>query len=196
MILNGTCSMAAGAKISDATQACLGCHESVTPGIVADWRSGRHSKTTIEDALKKPALERRISIDKVPQGMSGIVIGCAECHMINPAAHKDTFEHNGFKVHVVVTPADCAECHPVERDEYSKNIIEMWQAGEFPDVLSILEKAKKANKLKVYLCQPCVEVFEKKFGKLDFFDIVDKKLNGVELFTALKQEKDYTFLTV
>ncbi|MCL4398407.1 MAG: hypothetical protein M1322_02430 [Candidatus Parvarchaeota archaeon] len=81
-------------------------------------------------------------------------------------------------------------------NEYSKNIIEMWQAGEFPDVLSILEKAKKANKLKVYLCQPCVEVFEKKFGKLDFFDIVDKKLNGVELFTALKQEKDYTFLTV
>ncbi|MDA8163239.1 MAG: multiheme c-type cytochrome [Desulfobacteraceae bacterium] len=123
MILNGTCSMAAGAKISDATQACLGCHESVTPGIVADWKSGRHSKTTIEDALKKPALERRISIDKVPQGMSGIVIGCAECHMINPAAHKDTFEHNGFKVHVVVTPADCAECHPVERDEYSKNIM-------------------------------------------------------------------------
>ncbi|MGC9022101.1 MAG: multiheme c-type cytochrome, partial [Dissulfurimicrobium sp.] len=90
---------------------------------VADWKSGRHSKMTVEEALKKPVIERRISIEKVPAGMSGIVVGCAECHTINAASHKDTFEHNGFKVHVVVTPQDCAECHPVERDEYAKNIM-------------------------------------------------------------------------
>lgn len=113
----------ADGKTSEATQACLGCHESATPGIVADWKAGRHSKMTIEDAINKPVIERRISIDKVPDGMKGLVVGCAECHTINAASHKDTFDHNGFKVHVVVTPQDCAKCHPVERDEYSRNIM-------------------------------------------------------------------------
>ncbi|MGQ9813282.1 MAG: multiheme c-type cytochrome [Dissulfurimicrobium sp.] len=122
MICN-TSSVFAGEKISEATQTCLGCHESVTPGIVADWKSGRHSKMTVDEALNKPVIERRISIDKVPNGMQGFVVGCAECHTIDAASHKDTFEHNGFKVHVVVTPADCAKCHPVERDEYAKNIM-------------------------------------------------------------------------
>lgn len=47
------------APISGDTEACLGCHESVTPGIVADWRISRHAKTTPEMALKKPTLEKR-----------------------------------------------------------------------------------------------------------------------------------------
>jgi ssDNA-binding Zn-finger/Zn-ribbon topoisomerase 1 len=50
-------------------------------------------------------------------------VGCAECHTLNPEKHKDTFGHNGFKIHVVVTPQDCATCHPVEVGQYGKNLM-------------------------------------------------------------------------
>jgi hypothetical protein len=42
---------------------------------------------------------------------------------MDPEKHPDTFEHNGFQVHVVVTPEDCATCHPVEVRQYGKNIM-------------------------------------------------------------------------
>ena len=48
------------AGISAATEECLGCHEAVTSGIVADWEASRHSKTTLSEALRRPALERRL----------------------------------------------------------------------------------------------------------------------------------------
>ena len=40
-------------KLSPQTQACIGCHETYTPGIVHDWLSSRHSKVTPSDAMKK-----------------------------------------------------------------------------------------------------------------------------------------------
>ena len=52
-----------------------------------------------------------------------MVVGCAECHTLNPEKHKDSFEHNGYKVHVVVTPQDCATCHPVEVNQFGKNLM-------------------------------------------------------------------------
>lgn len=108
---------------SGPTQDCIGCHASVTPGIVADWERSRHARVTPAEALKKSARERRVSTDSIPEGLSGTVVGCAECHTRNPENHADTFEHNGYKVHVVVTPDDCAACHPVERSQYDKNIM-------------------------------------------------------------------------
>lgn len=57
------------APISGDTEACLGCHESVTPGIVADWRKSRHAKTTPEMALNKPVLERRVSSEPFDNGL-------------------------------------------------------------------------------------------------------------------------------
>jgi hypothetical protein len=109
------------AVISENTQACLECHREVTPGIVGDWKKSRHAKITLADALKKPALERRVSIKKAPEGFADTVVGCAECHTINPQKHKDTFLHSDYQVHIVVTPDDCAVCHPVEREQYRKN---------------------------------------------------------------------------
>lgn len=81
-------------------------------------------------------------------------------------------------------------------NEYSKTILDIWDSGEFPDWLKVINMAKQAGKLKVYLCQPCVEIFKKKFGELDFLEIVDGKVNGVEIFNKLKNDKDYLFLTV
>ncbi len=111
------------AKISEATEACLSCHETVTPGIVADWKKSLHAQVTPRKALEKEKLSRRMSAEKVPSRLAEVVVGCAECHTMNPESHKDTFEHNGFKVHVVVTPKDCQTCHPVEVAQYEKNIM-------------------------------------------------------------------------
>ncbi len=111
------------ASPSEATEACLGCHGEVTPGIVGDWRRSRHARTTPSLALERPPLARRFSARVVPEGTGDAVVGCAECHTRNPGAHADTFEHNGFQVHIVVTPEDCAGCHPEERAEYADNLM-------------------------------------------------------------------------
>jgi hydroxylamine dehydrogenase len=105
------------------TESCVSCHELVTPGIVSDWTSSRHARVTVNEAVKVPALERRVSIEESLGEEGDIAIGCAECHTRFPDRHGDTFEHNGFKVHILVTPDDCATCHPVERSQYDKNLM-------------------------------------------------------------------------
>ncbi len=113
----------ADAPVSKETKSCLVCHNSVSPGIVADWRKSLHSMTSPSEALKKERLQRRISVEKVPENLAGVVVGCAECHNLHPENHKDTFEHGGYKTHVVVTPADCATCHPTEADQFRDNLM-------------------------------------------------------------------------
>lgn len=81
-------------------------------------------------------------------------------------------------------------------NEYTKIIMDVWSNGEFPDWLKVMTVAKQAGRLKVYLCQPCIEIFQKKLGKLDLLDIVDEKVNGVEVFNKLKNEQDFLFVTV
>ncbi len=43
--------------------------------------------------------------------------------MISPKTHADTFEHNGQDIHVVVSPADCSNCHAQEAEQYSRNMM-------------------------------------------------------------------------
>jgi hydroxylamine dehydrogenase len=109
--------------ISEATQACLSCHGFFHPGIKSDWERSHHAKVTPAEALMKEKLEKRISNEKVPDALSKTVVGCAECHTLNPEKHQDTFEHNGYKVHVIVTPADCSTCHLVEVEQYGKSLM-------------------------------------------------------------------------
>lgn len=113
----------ANAPISEATQACLECHAEATPGIVDDWKRGRMSRTSPAQALKKPVMQRRVSAKQVPAGMMNVAVGCAECHTTNPKGHQDTFEHGEAQVHIVVTPKDCAVCHPSEVSEYGGNLM-------------------------------------------------------------------------
>jgi len=111
------------AEISDASFECLDCHTSVAPGLVAAWQGSRHSKTSPFEALKNEKLQRRISAESVPEDLGKHTVGCAECHTLNPEKHSDTFEHNGYQVHTVVTPEDCATCHPVEVKQYGQNLM-------------------------------------------------------------------------
>jgi hydroxylamine dehydrogenase len=109
--------------LSESTETCLTCHELVTPGIVADWRKSLHAKVTPAEALKKKPQSRRMSAKEVSDDYADVVVGCAECHGLRPEKHEDTFEHAESKVHVVVTPDDCATCHPVEARQYSGNLM-------------------------------------------------------------------------
>jgi hypothetical protein len=114
---------AATGPLSEETEMCIECHQAVTPGIVADWEKSRMANVTPQAAKSMIALKRRVSFDDIPKTLSRIVVGCAECHTMSIGTHDDTFDHNGFQVHVVVTPEDCAVCHPVEAQQYSENIM-------------------------------------------------------------------------
>ena len=114
---------AGGPAPSEDTQACLDCHGEVHPGIVADWEVSRHARTRPLDSLAKPSLERRLSAPFLRGTLRDRTVGCAECHTMNAEQHEDTFEHNGYEIHVVVSPGDCATCHPVEREQYEGNLM-------------------------------------------------------------------------
>jgi hydroxylamine dehydrogenase len=109
--------------VSEGTETCLECHRTLHPGIVADWQESRMSRATPIEALKKTGLERRISVEKVPEGIAGVVVGCAECHTMNPDTHRDSFDHQDYRVHTIVTPKDCATCHAVEVRQYGRNLM-------------------------------------------------------------------------
>jgi hypothetical protein len=123
LLLQTPAALQAEAPVSEATSECLSCHESLHPGIVADWRESRHAASTPSAAMKKPGLFSRVSARKVPDGLADVSVGCAECHLLRPKTHADTFDHLGHDVHIVVSPDDCAACHPVEAREYGKNLM-------------------------------------------------------------------------
>lgn len=111
------------APVSEATQECLDCHAVFHPGIVADWQKSRHAGITVQAAIAKEGMQRRVTGANIPAELQGRNVGCAECHTLRGAAHADTFEHNGYDIHVVVSPDDCATCHAVEKEQYAKNIM-------------------------------------------------------------------------
>lgn len=109
--------------VSEATSECLECHAIIHPGIVASWQKSRHSKITPKEGMSVDGLARKVSSKTVPEPLQANVVGCAECHTLRPDAHADTFDHNGYDVHVVVSPDDCAVCHATEAGQYAKNIM-------------------------------------------------------------------------
>jgi hypothetical protein len=82
-----------GHNISQETQACLGCHKPMNPGIVLPWEQSAH-------------------------GNAGV--GCYECHQANKS-DKDAMNHNGFTIAVIVSPKDCSKCHPKEVEQMTKS---------------------------------------------------------------------------
>jgi hydroxylamine dehydrogenase len=115
--------MSAAAPISEATAECIGCHSSIHPGIVNEWQNSRHAKITPKEALAVKGTARKVSSKTVPESLQNVAVGCAECHMLRPDAHADTFEHIDYRIHLVVSPDDCKICHVSESDQYSKNIM-------------------------------------------------------------------------
>ena len=71
---------ASAVEVSEATQECLDCHATYTPGIVEDWRVSGHALITPAEAQQKPALERRVSSEAIPEELLAVAVGCYECH--------------------------------------------------------------------------------------------------------------------
>jgi hypothetical protein len=71
---------------------CIECHadSEVIPGVLEDWANSKHAE---ED------------------------VSCIDCHEGQPN-EPDTERHNGYWISSVVSPLDCAECHP---DEVAEN---------------------------------------------------------------------------
>lgn len=117
--VNAASTAKASVAVSSQSKDCIDCHSGVTPGIVADWKTSRHSMVKAGDAMRMPAVQRRISADNLSAGLRDHVVGCYECHSRNTDKHHDSFEHFGYRINVIVTPNDCAACHPVEASEYA-----------------------------------------------------------------------------
>ena len=111
------------APVSEESQTCLECHATLHPGIVGGWKMSRHSRITTGQALANKGIGLRISSQSVPTDLKSVAVGCAECHSLRPKSHKDTFEHNGYRIHVVVSPRDCATCHAQEVNQFSRNLM-------------------------------------------------------------------------
>ncbi|MHC5064854.1 MAG: multiheme c-type cytochrome [Planctomycetota bacterium] len=79
------------AAIPANSQRCFECHEQSNPGITAQWHSSTHAEKGV---------------------------GCVECHMAEQD-DADGFLHEGELIATVVTPRDCARCHPFEAEEFS-----------------------------------------------------------------------------
>lgn len=109
--------------VSEETVECIDCHLSFQPGLVADWEKSRHAITTPAQAMQADGPARKVSSENVPENLKNTVVGCAECHLQRPEAHADTFEHNGYDVHIVVSSKDCATCHAAEVGQYAGNLM-------------------------------------------------------------------------
>ena len=97
--------------VSPVTAECLDCHAEIHPGITADWRAGVHAEAVYQgpDGQAEPSS-----------------IGCAECHTLggdNDNKKAGRFEHNGYLVHTVVSPADCAVCHSEPAAQFKNNLM-------------------------------------------------------------------------
>jgi hydroxylamine dehydrogenase len=114
-------SFAKDPPVSEESASCLECHAYLHPGIVAAWKKSRMSRITPRAAMAQPKPARRVSYDALPEHLENVAVGCAECHTSNSEGRSDVFEHNGFEVHTVVSPRDCAVCHPEEAGQYEKN---------------------------------------------------------------------------
>lgn len=72
---------------------CVECHQQGNPGIVDHWKGSTHAAKGV---------------------------GCVECHLAGKG-EPDAFNHYGATIATVVTPRDCARCHPTEANEFSRS---------------------------------------------------------------------------
>jgi len=80
-------------KISKEGQACIGCHEAQSPSFVQEWRLSRHADKSVD---------------------------CYTCHKAEKGS-AGAMEHNGFTIHVIVSPKDCGKCHAKEEKEMTES---------------------------------------------------------------------------
>jgi hypothetical protein len=76
---------------ASATEACISCHKTVTPGIVADYQQSK---------------------------MAEKGVGCLDCHQGDPSEDPSVRDHNGYQITPVVSPKDCEKCHKEQVEQF------------------------------------------------------------------------------
>jgi len=89
LVLAVICAVSASAKMSEESLQCMDCHADMMPGLVDQWQDSNHWQAGV---------------------------GCYECHGAKKG-ESDAMDHNGFLVATIVSPKDCAKCHPKESAE-------------------------------------------------------------------------------
>lgn len=77
---------------------CIDCHQKSSPGVVADWKSSRHSHAGVS---------------------------CLDCHAVDPSAswgmdHSD-FMGETFAISPLVSPKVCGNCHSKAKSEFDSS---------------------------------------------------------------------------
>ncbi len=85
-----------GSRASAGDDPCVKCHSNsdVMPGVMEDWASSKHADNNVS---------------------------CIDCHE-GEESEPDTVKHNGYWVSAIVSPLDCAECHPDEVAENARSL--------------------------------------------------------------------------
>jgi hydroxylamine dehydrogenase len=78
---------------AEAADACLGCHDNATPGIVKQWHDSNHSRVGVR---------------------------CFTCHKAMEG-DPSGYNHQGFKITAVPSPKYCEGCHPEEVKQNSRS---------------------------------------------------------------------------
>jgi hypothetical protein len=73
------------------SRGCVDCHAQSSPGIIDHWKFSTHAEKGV---------------------------GCVECHQ-SAEGEVDSFNHYGSWIATIVTPMDCARCHPTEAAEFA-----------------------------------------------------------------------------
>lgn len=71
-------------------QECVDCHAQQNPALVMEWKESRHAQ----------------------EGVT-----CLKCHKAR-SSEVDAWMHEGSSIATLVTPKDCASCHPDEFDQF------------------------------------------------------------------------------
>ncbi len=79
------------AQLSEESKKCASCHEKKNRGLHQQWGRSKHY---------------------------GANVGCYECHAADKD-DKDAIKHKNKYISVIVSPKDCAQCHPDEVKEFS-----------------------------------------------------------------------------
>jgi len=84
-------------SISDEAKECMSCHQKESPGQFTDWAEGSHARSNVT---------------------------CIDCHGAEKGdkdISKTHFEFGPLAISAVVTPKDCARCHPDEAAEFARS---------------------------------------------------------------------------
>lgn len=73
------------------TSKCIQCHMEINQNLVYQWEISKHAQNKV---------------------------GCYECHLASDTDN-DAYEHSGFLISSVITPADCGKCHEQEYKSFS-----------------------------------------------------------------------------